>query len=591
MAGYLSRRFWTGHSMAGTISYRIGSILAVPLMLVLSASAQLSDYERIKPKEPDIRRPRAELPEPKVDVPDDDTVLVPALNAVIFVSRVQDVQPVAQGSGIVTSAVPLLDNDEFRQLLKDFPGKPVSWKSIGKMMRVTILYFRQQDRPVVDVIVPEQDISNGVVQLLVIEARVGEIKVEGNRWFSDELLRGYVRLKKDDVIHTGKLLEDIDYMNQNWFRYVRPVLSPGSAPGTTDLTLDVEDRFPVRFYIGYEDTGTRLTEIGRYVAGFNWGNVFGLDHELGYQFTTNTCFSDVFVHSWYYRIPLPNRHKLSFFGSYSDVQVDMGDDIISAGSNWQVSGRYIASLADVGNYRHEFQGGFDFKAVGNNLEFGGMEVFNGDIDVTQIAIQYDSDFIDSLGSTSLILNGYYSPGHITTRQGKEEYEKARAGTDPEYGYGQLELERVWQLPWKMSLVNRFTGQFSTDRLPVSEQLGFGGYTTVRGYDDREVNADQGVMTTLELRSPDFVLGRFDRQGRLENRVQFLAFWDYGNAINHTRLPGEDKSIQLQSVGVGVRYRIGSNLSARLDYGFRLKDTGGELDNNTGRFHLGVVASY
>ncbi len=579
--------------MAGTISYRVGSILAVLITVVLSgsAAAQLSDYERIKPKEPDTRRPRAELPEPKVDIPDDDTVLVPSLKAVIFVSSVQDVQPVAQGSGIVTSAVPLLDNDEFRQLLKDFPGKPVSWKSIGEMMRVTILYFRQQDRPVVDVIVPEQDISNGVVQLLVIEARVGEIKVEGNRWFSDELLRGYVRLKKDDVIHTGKLLEDIDYMNQNWFRYVRPVLSPGEALGTTDLTLDVEDRFPVRFYIGYEDTGTRLTEIGRYVTGFNWGNVFGLDHELGYQFTTNTRFSDVFVHSWYYRIPLPNRHKLSLFGSYSDVQVEMDDDLTSAGSNWQISGRYIAQLADVGNYRHEFQGGFDFKAVGNDLEFGGMDVFNSDIDVTQIAIQYDSNFIDSLGSTSLILNGYYSPGHITSRQGKKDYEKARAGTDPEYGYGQLELERVWQLPWKMSLVNRFTGQFSTDRLPVSEQLGFGGYTTIRGYDDREVNADQGVMTTLELRSPDFVLGRFDRQGRLENRVQFLAFWDYGNAINHTRLPGEDKSIQLQSVGAGVRYRMGSNLSVRLDYGFRLKDTGGKLDDNSGRFHLGIVASY
>lgn len=560
-------------------------------MLVLSASTTAQDYERIKPKEPDIRRPPARLPEPKATIPDDDTVLVPALNAVIFVARHQDVQSVAQADGIVTAAVPLLDNDEFRQLMKDFRGKPVSWKSIGQMVRVTILYFRQKDRPVVDVIVPEQDISNGVVQLLVVEARIGKVKVEGNRWFSDELLRGNIRLKKDDVIHTGKLLADIDYLNRNWFRFVRPVLSPGKEPGTTDLTLDVEDRFPVRFYIGYEDTGSRLTKIGRYVAGFNWGNVFGLDHELGYQFTTNSRFDDIYVHSWYYRIPLLNRDKLSFFGSYSDVQARIGDDLATAGTNWQVSGRYVASLPDLGEYRHELQGGFDFKALSNSLEFGGMEVFSSGIHVSQFAIQYDSRLPDPLGSTSLMLGGYYSPGYLTSRQDKEEYEIARAGTDPEYGYGQIELERTWQLPGKASLVNRFTGQASTDRLPISEQLGFGGYSTVRGYDEREVNADQGFMTTVELRSPEFVLGRFGRKGRLENRVQLLTFWDYGNAVNRTRLAGEDKTAELHSVGVGVRYRIGDHLSVRFDYGHRLKTTGGGLDDNSGRFHLGIVASY
>ncbi len=565
--------------------------MPVLILLVFSASSSGQDYERIRPKEPDIRRGPARLPEPTPGVPDDDTVLVPALKGVIFVVRPEDVQPVARGDRIVTAAIPLLDNDEFAQLLQGFLGKPVSWRSIGRMVRVTILYYRRKDRPVVDVIVPEQDISNGVVQLLVVEARIGEVKVEGNRWFSDELLRDGIRLKEGDVIDTGELLEDIDYLNENWFRFARPVLSPGENPGTTDLTLDVEDRFPMRFYVGYEDTGSRLTRIGRYVAGFNWGNVFGLDHELGYQFTTNSRFDDVYVHSWYYRIPLPNRHKLSFFGSYSDVQARIGRDLTTAGTNWEVSGRYIASLPDLGEYRHDLRGGLDFKALSNNLQFGGTEVFGSDIHVGQFVIRYDGRLPDPVGGTSLKLSGYYSPGHLTSRQSKDEYEVARAGTDPEYGYAQIELERTWRLPGGASLVNRFTGQVSTDRLPISEQRGFGGYSTVRGYDEREVNADQGFMTTVELRSPEIVLGRFGGKGRLENRLQLLTFWDYGNAVNHTRLGGEDKTTELHSVGVGVRYRIGSHLSIRFDYGFRLKDTGGELDDDGGRCHLSIVASY
>lgn len=146
------------------------------------------------------------------------------------------------------------------------------------------------------------------------------------------------------------------------------------------------------------------------------------------------------------------------------------------------------------------------------------------------------------------------------------------------------------MPDGASLVNRFTGQMGTDRLPISEQLGFGGYSTVRGYDEREVNTDEGFMATVELRSPMIDLEGLGRKSRVKDRIQFLVFWDYGKAVNHTRLEGEDKVVELHSVGVGLRYRIGAHLSVRLDYGYRLKDTGGDLDNDCGRFHLGIVAT-
>ena len=60
--------------------------------------------------------------------------------------------------------------------------------------------------PFVDVIAPEQDISTGAVQLVVLEFRVGQIRVEGNEHFSAALLRERfgVRPGEDDEDDPGQ---------------------------------------------------------------------------------------------------------------------------------------------------------------------------------------------------------------------------------------------------------------------------------------------------------------------------------------------------------------------------------------------------
>ena len=116
---------------------------------------------------------------------------------------------------------------------------------------------------------------------------------------------------------------------------------------------------------------------------------------------------------------------------------------------------------------------------------------------------------------------------------------------------------------------------------------------MRGYDDRLIAADQGFQTSVELRSPNFMLGRIRNDERFESRMQFLAFWDFGTAYNLGRTAiGERKHTQLQSVGGGVRYRLGSYLNLRFDYGFQLGEIDGRLEEGDhGRMHLGVVASF
>jgi hemolysin activation/secretion protein len=551
------------------------------------------DYTPVdQAKQPTDRAEPASLPDPEIDLPEDTQPLVDNLQAVVFRADPDAVLPQnAKGEGVDTSALPLLDNDAFRATIQPHLGRPLTWQVIGEMVKTTIMYYRSQGRPVVDVIVPEQEVTNGVLQLLVVEGRLGRIEVKGNEYFSDESIRSKVRMEPGDPIRASRLLADVDYLNTNPFRYVRPVLGPGEEVGQTDLTLQTNDRWPYRIYWGWEDTGSRATRLDRYLYGVNMGNVGGKDIELGYQFATNHRWDEIGVHSAYLRLPLPNRDTFAMYGSLACYDA-RHDGVDFRGNSWQISPRYIKTLPTWNSYRHEIQFGFDFKRTTNDLKFlHFLELYEGTVDTTQFVFEYSGSWRDTAGTTSFTSSSFWQPGPWSSKGQQSDYIQTRAGTDSDYVYTNLSLERIWYLPLDFEFVNRFIGQLAGSRLIATEQLGLGGYNTVRGYDEREVNTDAGVMVSLELRTPRVKLGRLFNRPDMANRIQFLTFWDYGQGHNRGTFAGEDQNIELQSVGVGMRYWVGNYLSFRMDYGHRLDEPDFSTFNDQGRFHFGLLVAY
>ena len=74
-------------------------------------------------------------------------------------------------------------------------------------------------------------------------------------------------------------------------------------------------------------------------------------------------------------------------------------------------------------------------------------------------------------------------------------------------------------------------------------------------------------------------------------MQFLTFLDYGVLRDKRLLPGEDRSVELASAGLGTRFSIGQNVKARFDYGWQLKDSGIAGSPINGRVHFSLLVSY
>jgi hemolysin activation/secretion protein len=191
--------------------------------------------------------------------------------------------------------------------------------------------------------------------------------------------------------------------------------------------------------------------------------------------------------------------------------------------------------------------------------------------------------------TALTGSGTYSPGGLTDQNEDLAFATTRFKAKAEYVYGRISIERLTKLPQDFSWILRGSFQAADGNLLASEQFGLGGFSTVRGYEEREANGDEGYWFSSEIRTPPLSFGEAFGS-TLKDELQFLGFFDYGVTENRDLLPGEKLKNKLGSVGPGIRFSINPFLSLRFDYGWQLYDTGFNTRYNS-RGHLGVMLAY
>lgn len=489
-----------------------------------------------------------------------------------------------------------------KTLAKLVLGKPLTSDLLSEIKRTIILYYRSRGRPMVSVTIPEQDISSGVIEVVVIEAKVGKVTSSGNRWFKSKLIESYLDIEPGDVITDDTLLTDVTWMNRNPFRRTDIVFTPGEQFGTTDIELVTHDRFPLRFFGGGDNTGNDATENERWYAGVNWGNAFFCDHQLNYQYTGSSNFHDYEAHTLNYTAPLPWRHILILFGGYSTVHPDLSSkdeqfgEFKSHGHSAQASVRYQIPFGK--SFRStikELVVGFDYKNTNNNLEFLNEEVIplvTKTVNITQLVAGFNWGKETGHHRFSCSADAYWSPGTILPHQSNADFENLRPGAKKNYIYGKLTVGDVYRFPADFSISLLLRGQIADKNLLPSEQQALGGFNTVRGYNEREIFVDNAFIGNFELLTFPFHLFR-----EIGDELIFLGFVDYAIGRNHSTLdhpegafPAEKKTVFLFGAGPGLRYTINPYLSVRVDWGFKLHRTHFD-DPHMSKVHFGFIGSY
>lgn len=552
---------------------------------------QYKEYDRYRylPRLPSPSSKPTPFPFQQKELEGDDRVILDELKSLIFLNDPEKLTARSiDATGIQVnseSGLVILKDPEFQEIAGAYLGKPVSMRLLNELVRDVILFYRGQDRPVVDVSIPSnQEITNGVIQILITEAKVGRVIVQGSQFFDDDVLLKQPFISPGDPVFESELSKDLQWLNRNPFRKVDLKLTPGENRGETDVVFNVEDDLPWRIYSGYEDTGTRSTGLERTFYGFNWFNAFNRDDQAGYQYTASSDFRKLGAHSAFYSRALQNRDIVTLYGSYAEFTSPIAFFGTSSGVTWQVLGRKYHELKSDGKYKQGFVSGFDVKQTNNNLDFGGALIFGEEVSIVQMMMGYQGRYEDAYGSWNLGADGYLSPGNIGGGNRSPTFQQVRPFSTANYFYARGFLERRQSLNRNLELVGRFTGQLSEANLIVTEQLGLGGYNSVRGFDLYTAVQDSGFILNLELHTKPISLVNSD------DELKFLGFYDYGQGYNHTLLPGEASTVRLQGMGAGLRYQLQSNIELRADYGWQI-DSSATLISYRSRSHIGCVLSY
>jgi len=474
-------------------------------------------------------------------------------------------------------------------------GSSLTLGGLNQMVRDAVIAYRKSDLPVVDVLVPEQEISSGVLQLVIIEGRLGDVLVEGAGNTEGRALASQIRTGRGEVIRESDLTEDMNWINKHPNRQVDLVFSPGDGYGETDVILRTESTRELLGYIALENSGTSTLGEARGIFGASWTGplFFGMDSILSYQFTTNFDEdSELQGHSGVFASYLPWRHQVTLLGAYGESDAIFGNggaSFVSGGVNKQLSGRYGIPLPSIGRLSHELEIGMDFKSSNSDLAFNSTQVFDTTSEIVQYSLGYNIVVRDRTGAWRLDSEVVSSPGDNTVNNTDAIFQSQRAGATANYTYGQVTLERDQQLADGWSAYGRLQGQGSNANLLSSETLGAGGYDSVRGFEQRIVNGDSGVVGSVELRTPSFYPSTFAGFGNVRDNAYGLVFYDFGALSSNTPLPGEE-DIELSGVGLGFRYQRENWFTLRVDYGFQVTEEGFD-DGNQGRWHVGARATF
>lgn len=558
-------------------------------MALFAGTANAQDFKSIEPKPvPGL----SQIVDRNKDLgPLEAVVRSDSLKGIVFLTDAKSIKPagISLGDGLDVSRVPELQSDLFKSRMLKFLGKPVTLRSVEDLLADVVAYYSESDRPFVVATAPEQDITAGVLQILVLEGKLGEIKIVGAEVFDEQIYKNAIDLKPGDPISKRRLDANIEWLNRNPFRDASVFMEPGQSVGTTDLTVRVRERNPVRVYAGVDNTGTKVTGNNRVNLGVNFGNVFGRDHQFSYQYTTSFNFDSYRAHSATYIVPLSSRQTITVFGAFADIKGDLPAPFALKGRSQQLGLRYAIPLEKISGWKQSFSSGLDYKRTNNNLEFGGAGVSTSSADILQGVLSYDATQGDSSGTTALTTNLFFSPGRLSSGNTDANFQTLRALAQSKYAYANAQFRRVTQLPRDFSWHLSGEAQVANGNLLGSEQIGAGGYATVRGYNEREVNGDEGVLLRNELRTPLFRAAEFGLGDR--GQMQGLTFLDYGVVRNKRLLPGEVKRVSLSSVGFGLRYELAQSVSARFDYGWQLHDAGVPGAQSHSRAHVALMASF
>ncbi len=419
--------------------------------------------------------------------------------------------------------------------------------------------------------ITDVSIHDGVITVTILEPRVGEIIIQGNKKTKEKIIRRYLILKEGDIFNSKKLKMTLRKLYMlGYFEDVSVGFEPTPDPSIINLVLTVKEAKTGRLGFG----------VG-YGTSTGWsGSIFYEDTNfqgMGRKIQVGAEFGGRKVYWIHYEDPWMDQKNLAWkIGIYRKFWEDL---------------EYIKEDSSKVKYDQEKKGGY----IGFGKKFGEQISAYITFDWHKTEITTKEGSFDPVFEREHLLSGTnFSTTLKLTRDTRDEMlsypdgdveminvEKAFKALGGDWDYTKYWFEVRYYTPVRnlgdlfdtelgteenpVIFATRLKAGFSSGYLPWAEQYFLGGFSGLRGYVDDRFSGGEMFLANFELRVP------------LEKNLTVALFYDLGNAWDKNK--GESFSFKDLHEGRGIGIRVMTPIGyIRLDFATGEEET---------RTHFGI----
>lgn len=424
------------------------------------------------------------------------------------------------------------------------------------------------------------DASPQTLSIAILETRVGDISVQGNKITKDRVIRKLIRTRPGDVYNREKWRSDLVRLyGTGWFETVEPEPTTPDV-GVVDLAIDLKETRTGTFNVGLQlDPENSLAGILRY----SQSNVGGTGQNFGINLLQSTQGVGPSVDLDYSNPFIDDRQTTFRASLYSRVIFRFQGGFLGSSSG--------SGLTDASQYNERRTGtSFGFsRPIKDNVNAGiSLRAENVTTHNVTTDTADQNNFVRQDGFVSVLTGGItrdrrdvpidpsrgdwiqfnLEPGFSDINRvggltsdvgilgpsffGKASFEYRKYLTDgPPRGFKLDDPRRV--------LAFRLRAGTIVGNVPFFEQYFAGGSESVRGYAEDRFWGKNTIISTLEYRYP------------LQKSFSFVGFIDYGGAWggygsinNYTQ--SDDFRLHL-GYGPGISFKAGPLGNIQLYLGF------------------------
>jgi hemolysin activation/secretion protein len=470
----------------------------------------------------------------------------------------------------VLEGISLLPEASVQEILKPWVGRPVNFDDLQKACDAVMEFYRKNGFTV-QAILPPQKIANGVVKILVTEAKLSSVIVDtpdGPTRFSKETAAEYITYANPigQPLNSKAIERALIILNETPGVMVSSQLEPGEKDGDTALRMQLTQPQWYQGKVEANTYGSRTTGANQGVIALNGINPLG----IGDQVSVNGIYSDgsQYVQGAY---SLPGSKDGLRFGvsgtflNYKNVSNYAQSASAGYGDAWTTGISAAYPLIREQGTNLNLNANYDIKSYMNKNLLTMQTISSYNIKNTSLGLS--GNHYDSFGG------GGVSSGSVTAVLGYLDI----LGTSMQ-GYGQYTPSsftkftfagnRTQQLTedGETSLYMAVNGQFSSVNLNSAEQIYMGGPYAVRAYPVAQGGGSQGGVGTVELRHqfPDRITGSlFYDIGIVQQYKNVYQGWQgLTNANNTYSLKGAGFGVKWDwegwNLGAMVAWQLGGN---------------------------------